>query len=251
MSIIEQIRSKVERMKTESISEESVSQDDNYYEGRISVCDEILNFLDTLQEQPVKDYNKLYKDIAKSEWFKKSYVGKSLGDEVPDEQPLADGLEEEIERYLHSLGVGYGGWVDGMEDDDLRGIARHFAQWGAEHRGSSEIPKDLEEAAEKSYPNKEGDLCSLHSTLQRAAFIAGAKWQAEQDTRDMFMSDNRHFEKVYELGKKDMKEQMMKGAIDAEFCSAGMFMPMIDFKDKRMEGIKYGDTIKVIVIKEK
>lgn len=56
------------------------------------------------------------------------------------------------------------------------------------------------------------------------AFIAGAKWQ---------------------------KVQLMKKAIDAEFCSAGMFMPMIDFKDKRMEGIKYGDTIKVIVIKEK
>ncbi len=49
------------------------------------------------------------------------------------EQPVCEGLEEEIERYLHSLGVGYGGWVDGMEDDDLRGIARHFAQWGAEH----------------------------------------------------------------------------------------------------------------------
>ena len=48
------------------------------------------------------------------------------------EKPI-DGLDEEIERYLHSLGVGYGGWVDGMDDDDLRGIARHFANWGAEH----------------------------------------------------------------------------------------------------------------------
>ena len=64
---------------------------------KCSVCDELLSFLDILKEQLV-----------------------------------CDGLEEEIERYLHSLGVGYGGWVDGMEDDDLRGIARHFAQWQKE-----------------------------------------------------------------------------------------------------------------------
>ena len=55
-----------------------------------------------------------------------------LSDLEKEEKP-SEGLEEEIERYLHSLGVGYGGWVDGMEDDDLRGIARHFARWGAEH----------------------------------------------------------------------------------------------------------------------
>lgn len=38
-------------------------------------------------------------------------------------------LEEEIERYLHSLGLGHGGWVDGLADDDLRNLARHFAEW--------------------------------------------------------------------------------------------------------------------------
>lgn len=54
-------------------------------------------------------------------------------DSLELEKQNPDELEEEIERYLHSLGVGYGGWVDGMEDEDLRGIARHFAKWGAEH----------------------------------------------------------------------------------------------------------------------
>lgn len=43
------------------------------------------------------------------------------------------GLEDEIERYLHSIGLGYGGWVDGLEEEDLRKLAHHFAQWGAEH----------------------------------------------------------------------------------------------------------------------
>lgn len=49
-------------------------------------------------------------------------------------------LEEEIERYLHSLGLGHGGWVDGLADDDLRNLARHFAEWQ-----KSQMLKDAEE----------------------------------------------------------------------------------------------------------
>lgn len=74
-----------------------------------------------------------------------------------------------------------------------------------------------------------------------------AKWQKEQDDKEL----SEKIASAYQLGLADKEKMMMKEAIDAEFCSAGMFMPMIDFKDKRMEGIKYGDTIKVIVIKEK
>lgn len=37
-----------------------------------------------------------------------------------------------------------------------------------------------------------------------------AEWQKDKDTRDMVKSDDSHFKKCYELGKKDMKEQMMK-----------------------------------------
>lgn len=57
------------------------------------------------------------------------------------EQPVCEGLEEEIERYLHSIGLGYGGWADGLGDDDLRELARHFTQWQKE--------KMLKEAVEK------------------------------------------------------------------------------------------------------
>lgn len=34
-----------------------------------------------IKQKEQKDYRKLYEDIAQSEWFKKSYVGKSLGEE--------------------------------------------------------------------------------------------------------------------------------------------------------------------------
>ena len=80
------------------------------------------------------------------------------------------------------------------------------------------------------------------------AFIAGAKLQKEQDTRDMFMSDNRHFDKVYELGKKDMKEQMMKDAVEGKvfmsFAPGHNQMVMADVD------LPTNTKVKLIIVKE-
>ena len=47
--------------------------------------------------------------------------------------------------------------------------------------------------------------------IRKIAHFA-ADWQKEKDTRDMYMSDNRHFQKVYELGKEDaLKEKFAEG----------------------------------------
>lgn len=43
-------------------------------------------------------------------------------------------LEKEIQSYLESKGVGYGGWIDGWRDEDLREIARHFYELGLNAR---------------------------------------------------------------------------------------------------------------------
>ena len=51
-------------------------------------------WLEKQKEQ--KDFRKLYEDIAKSEWFKKAYVGKSLGEEDEQkEQKSAEWSEED------------------------------------------------------------------------------------------------------------------------------------------------------------
>ena len=39
-------------------------------------------------------------------------------------------LEKEIQKYLESIGVGSGSYIDGMEDEDLRKIARYFYDLG-------------------------------------------------------------------------------------------------------------------------
>ena len=57
---------------------------------------------------------------------------------------------------------------------------------------------------------------------------------------------------MFKAGAKWQKEQMMAKAIDAELYSDGMFIPLIGVKDReKVSDIKFGDKVKVIVIKEK
>ena len=88
-TIIEKIRAEVLRL----IRESDCSQ---WGLGKMSACNRILNFLDTLQEQPV-----------------------------------CEGLEEEIEDWIECIrdSPGVGDWTMG----DIFSTARHFAEWGAEH----------------------------------------------------------------------------------------------------------------------
>lgn len=61
---------------------------------------EVLAWLEKQKEQK-KDYKKLYEDIANSEWFKKSYVGKSLG----EEQKPAEWSEDIIRKAVKEVGL--------------------------------------------------------------------------------------------------------------------------------------------------
>lgn len=98
------------------------------------------------------------------------------------EKPMnQEGLEEEINRYLR----------EECSDDDELGIheiAEHFAQWGAEHfrdttkmiSGSSEIPKDLEEASSKFATHTASNGVSVEFLEEKLSFQEGAKWDREQ-----------------------------------------------------------------------
>ncbi len=120
-----------------------------------------------------------------------------------------------------------------------------------------EVSEDLEEASRNYADNEEyGD--DVYFAI-KAAFKAGANWQKDEDTRDMFMSDNRNFKKVYDIGKKDMKEQMMKDAVDVYVCTNldktrkipcstewGGRIPWNAIFENR----NVGDKVKLIIVKE-
>ena len=128
----------------------------------------------------------------------------------------------------------------------------------------SKSNKTLEEEAEEWAENEAYGKSDAEFEMAYKGFIAGAKWQAEKDTRDMYMSDNRHLNKVYELGKKDMKEQMLKDAVEGEICGRVYDHINVRFADgvckylepKNISHIpadvsKYniGDKVRIIVLK--
>lgn len=122
----------------------------------------------------------------------------------------------------------------------------------AECRGYEEKPsEDLEEAA-KEYMKKARKHLFDDSPIGRTddAFIAGAEWQKERDTREMVMSDGSYFQKSYALGKKDMKEEMLKEAVEGEVVQDlhGKF----NVKTNAVSDILYqfGDKVKVIILKQ-
>lgn len=139
-------------------------------------------------------------------------IAERILDTLPDE-PVTDchGLEDEIIdkwRMIHRAG-------NEIPFDTFNGIACHFAKWGAEHLADTNktSSEDLEEAAE-AYSRQVSRGHNYRDLT--CGFIAGAKWQKEQETREMIMSDGSYFQKCYELGKKDMKEQMIEGAEEGE-----------------------------------
>ena len=104
----------------------------------------------------------------------------------------------------------------------------------------------LEEAANE-FANQD---CVTFASRKKG-FIAGAEWQKERDIRDMYMSDNRHFQKVYELGKKDMKEQMMKEAVEGTLgYGPHLQRPIIMLE--QVPDIWNGScqSVKIIIVKE-
>lgn len=85
----------------------------------------------------------------------------------------------------------------------------------------------------------------------------GAERQKDKDARDMYMSDNRHFEKVYQLGRTDMREQMLKEAVEVRVQTSPLNGPLgisaycCNFPSNHpFYHCKEGDKVRIIIIKD-
>ena len=302
-TIIEKIRAAVNRQRTH------YSLNNPYDKKAIRVCNNILSTLGNLekeckekltnpalQEQPVKiDIRKELasidfmgvNDARDSETIARHFY--ELGcrrtaekyDEIEYKRQRADvceGLEEAVVDYFE-------GYWPGMETAEqcntdlhftppaIMRLARHFAQWGAEHRGSSETPNDLEEAAveysaigyspfDDPYEKNQQFECS------KFAFIAGAKWQMGKDLSSVNKSyesgvvfgmnaqkeqDEKELsEKIasaYQLGLADKEKQMMKEAVEGTVY-ANTTARWVEADVLRKDGFICGDKVKLIIVKE-
>ena len=98
---------------------------------------------------------------------------------------LSDDLEKATREY--AMDDFYNGYSSGSIIEDTMKNFKAGAEWGAEHRGSSETPKDQDivEASEKYAGELYGYELKSNEDLQKVivcicGFKAGAKWQAER-----------------------------------------------------------------------
>ena len=205
MTTIEKIKAELERLKNDW-----ASLDDDLTDTMVAEYDYLLDFLSILEES---------------------------------EKPMnQEDLEKEIDRYFFPLHP-----VDIQEEPftQMDKCARHFAQWGAEHaKGSSEIPKDLEEAAMNyiaPIENEDGlKVINFSGQDIKDAFIAGAKWQAEHQP---LPEDTVIYQKGVEEGKRLMIEEAVEGEVVKDISNKLAVTAKIN-----LDGFKFGDKVRVIVI---
>ena len=163
---------------------------------------------------------------------------------------------EKIRKYIENLYDGEAPAHDqqcDFEDGYFTGIATisNFLDTLSE-----EPDKSLEEEIQKCWENwlSPSNQPSVEGVFPKSEFIMYARhfaeWQKEQDTREMIMSDGSYFQKCYKQGKKDMKEQMLKGAVEYKIVNNLAAYPVIYYEVNHL-GLKYGDKVRIVILKEK
>ena len=233
MSIIEQIRAEVERLKKDKPYGEIP---EHYY---LKGLDNLLSFLDTLQEQPQKELLSFDGFVDKvGSWFanlelrrfRKTFDGEifpatelvqayewfvhELSEKYREkhskEQPVCEGLEEEYQQFCKDFPFPWSSQYINREyiDELCLGVARHFAQWQKE--------KD-NEVADKAL--------TMSIKLQEGWYAKG-------------IAD----------GEKSMKEQMMKNAVEGEVIDDGeVVVPALRTILSKMDD---GDKVRIVIVKE-
>ena len=221
--LIQAIRNEIERLKTVQLKriQEGDLVDAEPYDKN-EAYNELLSFLDTLESEKPMNQEELEEEY-------KDYV-----------------VNDPVYSKLVNRNAGLV-------------IARHFAQWGAKHLAddSKTSPNDLEEAARHSeiltYPMPEdGDIEKVFKVQEarvfhEIGFIAGAKWQKEQDEEEQ--ADL--FTIVALDAAQRAKEQMMREAVEGEVMTNG-FYPYEPRVVAPYPNCPYdfGDKVRVIVCKK-
>lgn len=165
------------------------------------------------------------------------------------EEPASEDLEEEISKWRnHYISV-----LDNNLRIDLRDIevtADYFAEWGKNHSNNkSEIViEDLVEEVDNLLKDPVfGKLINRNAGIALARHFA--EWQKYQ-MKEVLQTE-------YEKGRFDMREEMMKDALDCSIIihpndrfanySISAYIPPLH---KASTYISNGDKVKIIIVKE-
>lgn len=247
---VQKIREEVERLKrwnnnVRNSTRHMTLQEEDFNRGKHSSYLEILNFIDSLQEEPVSN-------------------------PTPNKKMSVERWKRACEAACCDTNYrSYYGLTETRDDYFVDGV-----QWADEHPKEEPVSEDLGEIVlEGTNFNKSW---YAHPEL---AFKAGSEWQKEQFEKNRLKHCNsitneqaeleqgfidQHIDKynrmptfldAIEYGKKNAEEQLMKGATEVtvhEDAGGYPYIPQIELYDydKDIPLAKEGDRYKVILIKE-
>lgn len=172
-----------------------------------------------------------------------------------------------IDAKLKDLGLSGSVWVGRNVLCELKDEIKSLQQ----EQPEKPVPNDLEEASSKFATHTASNGVSVEFLEEKLSFQEGAKWQKEQDeilkvnyegAKAVYDNTVQHLqEKIdekYELGKKDMKEQMMKEAVEGQVFGATDVKALYEGKvyviSNLVQDTDYNlypnDKVRIIIVKE-
>ena len=162
------------------------------------MCKSFLAWLEKQKEQ--KDYRKLYEDIAQSEWFKKAYAGKSLGEEFE---------QKEQRPILEVFGFKVGDAVRLKDGDGRKHIIKSFEEVEGLH-GPNFYHVEFEDnsARDGIYPGEEYPN-GYYTQMEKLEEVQGPPQEEKQVslTHEPPFDENPSDEEIIEALIKHLKEQ--------------------------------------------
>jgi len=283
MNTIETIRAEIERLKKEiypvKVGEQRVNRGPTSMESAaLGALNTLMSRISTLQEQPVRPsvedaMKELDEKIAK---VKKagSWKNPELLDEMRYEQPVCDGFEGEFAKFSNDVDAEH---PFPICVDEFKDFARHFYELGC--RRTAEKYDEIEYKRQRA-DVCEGVDCEIQKYISDRWKIDGinpitpvylydftldelkecarhfAQWQKEKDEEIINAVGDipGDIEKAYHNGRKDMREQMMKeaveGDVDEKTFGYKAIRPNLKQLDTILETLSKGDKVKLIIIKE-
>jgi len=108
------------------------------------------------------------------------------------------------------------------------------------------VSEELEEAADKFARFYDQGTCD---GIAQECFKAGAEWQYQKDRGEFAKLKAKEWSDGYNEGIVKGKEKMLEDAVDYEIVSNLAAYPIIYYEVKHL-GLKDGDKVKIIIIKE-
>lgn len=226
---------------------------------------DLLSFLDTLQEQPVTECSDLeeaageyldgHKPLTRYNWGDLMDAFKAGAEWMKEQdQPITgNSLKQEWLRYVDKEKKENRGELPVLGEYGWLKIARHFYELG---QASVPMPeeqpsKDLEEAAEKS-ANKKWPLhpFGIEAKVDENGKIVNYdEWLDDFRLGIQSFSANGGYKDGFIAGAQWQKGQMLEDAVEYKVCNNLANYPIIYYEVSSL-GLKYGDKVKVIIIKE-